>query len=60
MIGATPELRLVADTIVAEIRRRIVDRKMPFLAALDGGSGSGKSTVASLIAEEPGGGIDSR
>jgi uridine kinase len=54
MNGPTPELRLAADTIVAEIRRRIVDRKAPFLVALDGGSGSGKSTVALLIAEELG------
>jgi para-aminobenzoate synthetase len=51
MNGPTPELKLVTHTIVADILRRIVDRKMPFLVALDGGSGSGKSTVASLIAE---------
>ena len=54
MNGATPELRLIADTIAAEIRRRIVDRKTPFLVALDGGSGSGKSTVSALIAKELG------
>jgi para-aminobenzoate synthetase len=52
MNSPTPELKAAADTIVAEIRRRIVDRKTPILVALDGGSGSGKSVIASLIAEE--------
>ncbi len=45
-------LKSAADTIVAEVRRRIVGRKTPILIALDGGSGSGKSAVASLVAEE--------
>jgi para-aminobenzoate synthetase len=51
---AAPELQAAANTIVAEIRRRIVDCKTPMLVALDGGSGSGKSAVASLIMEELG------
>jgi uridine kinase len=47
-----PELEAAVDTIVAEIRRRMVDRAPPIVVALDGGSGSGKSTLAMLIAEE--------
>src|ERR1700733_14870760 len=54
MTSPTREMKEVADTIITEIRRRIVDRKTPILVALDGGSGSGKSGVASLIAEELG------
>jgi uridine kinase len=54
MSSPTPGLKSAADTIVAEIRRRIVGRKTPILVALDGGSGSGKSGVASLIAKELG------
>ena len=46
-----PELRLAADTVVAEIRRLMVNRTTPILVALDGGSGSGKSTLTLLIAE---------
>ncbi len=45
-------LKSAADAIVAEVRRRVVGRKAPILVALDGGSGSGKSAVASLVAEE--------
>jgi para-aminobenzoate synthetase len=52
LYNPSSELKAAADTIVAEIRRRMVDRKTPILVALDGGSGSGKSTLALLIAEE--------
>jgi 2-phosphoglycerate kinase len=43
-----------ADTIVAEVRRLMVDRPPPVLVALDGASGSGKSTLARLIAAQLG------
>lgn len=52
MNNPTPELKLSAETIIAEIRRLMVDRNTPLLVALDGGSGSGKSTLAVLIAEK--------
>ena len=53
MQNFNPELKLAADTILAEIRRRILGgSKLPFLVALDGGSGAGKSTLALLIAQE--------
>lgn len=48
----TPELKLAADTILAAIRRRMLNGKVPLLVALDGGSGAGKSTLALLIAKE--------
>ena len=49
-----PEVRQVADWIVAEIRARMVQGNVPFLVALDGGSGAGKSTLGLLIAQELG------
>ncbi len=52
MNNPAPELKAAVDTIVAEIRRLMIDRATPILIALDGGSGSGKSTLAVLIAEE--------
>ena len=52
MSDPTPELKLARETIVAEIRRLMVNRSIPLLVALDGGSGSGKSTLALLIAAE--------
>ena len=52
MNNPTPELKLAAATIVAEIRRLMVNRNTSILVALDGGSGSGKSSVALLIAEK--------
>ncbi len=54
MESPTREVKLAADGITAEIRRRLANRNRPIVAALDGGSGSGKSTVALLIAEELG------
>jgi uridine kinase len=47
-------IKLAADTIVREVRRRQSSQRRPFLIALDGGSGSGKSRVASVLAEELG------
>jgi uridine kinase len=44
------EVEWTIDEIVAEVRRRLVGRRMPFVVALDGGSGSGKSSIAALIA----------
>ena len=45
-----PEVKMAADAVIVEIRRRMGDGKRPFLVALDGGSGAGKSTLALLIA----------
>jgi uridine kinase len=54
MNSPPPELQLAAETIVADIRRLMVNRTTPILVALDGGSGAGKSSLAVLIAEELG------
>ena len=43
-----------AETIVQEAQRRRTEKARPFLIAIDGGSGSGKSTVASAVAEKLG------
>jgi uridine kinase len=48
--NTSPEVGLTVSEIVAEVRRRLVGRRTPFVIGLDGGSGSGKSTVAALIA----------
>ena len=45
------EVKMSADKIVASIGELIVNRATPFLVAIDGGSGSGKSSVARLVAE---------
>jgi uridine kinase len=47
-----PKLKKAAETIVAEVGRLMVGRTTPILAALDGGSGAGKSSLAMLIAAE--------
>jgi len=47
-------IKSAADTIVREVRRRQQSQDRPFLIAIDGGSGSGKSCVASVVAEELG------
>ena len=47
-----PELRIAADKIVTEIRRRMIGRKPTMLVAFDGGSGSGKSTIARLVVND--------
>jgi para-aminobenzoate synthetase len=52
LISPNREFKVAAGLIIAHMRRLMGDRKAPFLIALDGGSGSGKSTIASLIAEE--------
>ena len=44
----------VSDHIVAAIRARLIDRVGPFVVALDGGSGVGKSTLAAAVATELG------
>lgn len=54
MDGRADEVKLAVEVIVAEVRRLLAERETPIVVALDGGSGSGKSTVASLIAEELG------
>jgi uridine kinase len=46
-----PELAQAAEAIIAEIQARLAGRARPLLVALDGGSGAGKSSLASLIAE---------
>ena len=52
MIKPMPELRIAADKIVTEIRRRMIGRKPTMLVAFDGGSGSGKSTIARLVVND--------
>ncbi|MBZ5640691.1 MAG: hypothetical protein LAO51_18285 [Acidobacteriia bacterium] len=44
------DLRLAVETVVAEIRRRVRNGALPLVVAVDGRSGSGKSTVAELVA----------
>jgi uridine kinase len=46
----SPELRVAVDVIIAEIRRRTELGLRPLVVAIDGRSGSGKSTVASFVA----------
>ena len=45
------QLGVARDAVIAHVRRLTVDRRPPFLVAIDGGSGSGKSTLGSLVAE---------
>jgi para-aminobenzoate synthetase len=54
MNNPPPDLHAAALSIIAEIRRRMVNRTTPLLVALDGTSGSGKSTLAALIVAELG------
>jgi uridine kinase len=42
------------DELIGEIRRRMVGRAAPLLVALDGRSGTGKSTLAALLADRLG------
>ena len=49
-MNTPPSLRQAADTTIAAVRQRMID-KTPLLVALDGGSGAGKSTLAQMIAE---------
>jgi uridine kinase len=44
------ELKTAAALLVNVIQDRMLNGKTPFLVALDGGSGAGKSSVADLIA----------
>jgi len=53
-LGNRPELQHAADTLVAEIRRRMAGRSTPLVVALDGPSGAGKSSLAQLISAELG------
>jgi para-aminobenzoate synthetase len=52
MNNPVPGLQAAADTIIAEIRRLLLNRTRPILVALDGGSGAGKSTLALWIARD--------
>ncbi len=52
MSDPTHELQSALHMIVNEIGRLIVNHVAPILVALDGSSGSGKSTVASMIRDE--------
>ncbi len=52
MEASTSKMQLAADTIIAAIRERNSNGKIPLLVVLDGGSGAGKSTLALLIARE--------
>ncbi len=52
MDDPAPELRSARDTIVAAIRRLTAGRDTPVVVALDGGSASGKSTLATMLAHE--------
>lgn len=45
-------VRSAADRIVAAIRRLMAGRATPILVALDGASGAGKSSVATLVAAD--------
>jgi para-aminobenzoate synthetase len=47
-------MQQAADTLLAEIRRRLAGRSRPLLVAIDGPSGSGKSSLAQLISAELG------
>jgi uridine kinase len=50
-------VREAAEQVVAAIRARLIDPAVPFVVALDGGSGVGKSTLAVAVAAELGGGV---
>jgi uridine kinase len=54
MSSPAPDLKLAAEAVVAHVRGLLENRHAPLLVAVDGGSGFGKSTIASLIAEELG------
>ena len=49
MSDNTRNLKSAADKVVFEISR-LLERKNPVLVALDGRSGTGKSTIAQAIA----------
>jgi pantothenate kinase-related protein Tda10 len=48
----SPDLRDSANVVVADARRLLTDRARPLLVAIDGASGSGKSVLAALVAEQ--------
>lgn len=48
----TPAITTACQTIIAEIERRRINHRGPFLVALDGRSGSGKSTIATQLARQ--------
>ena len=39
-------ISLPCQTVITEIRERLIPSIRPFIVALDGGSGCGKSTIA--------------
>jgi uridine kinase len=49
-----PELTAARDAIVTEVERLRIDRHTPLLVVIDGGSGAGKSILASMVAKELG------
>jgi uridine kinase len=55
MTNATLESTSPEDAIVAAIQRLLTDRRPPILVAIDGRSGTGKSTLASRVAARVGG-----
>jgi hypothetical protein len=56
-MNLSPRLKLAVDALVAEIERRRLGALRPLAVAIDGRSGSGKSTVASLVAAAVGGAL---
>ena len=52
MNDPTKDLFTSYKEIIAQIQRRLTSKKAPVVVALDGGSGAGKSSVASIIEDE--------
>jgi uridine kinase len=52
MTDLVNELVAASREIAGEIHRRLAEQARPIVVALDGGSGAGKSSLASLIADE--------
>lgn len=50
MGDAPGDCGLIADALIAELRRRVERSAAPFVVAVDGRSGAGKSTFASVVA----------
>lgn len=50
--NANPEIRELATMLADQIREMLVERRNPLIVGIDGRSAAGKSTVASIIAQE--------